>query len=131
MLICAGHSSPEDGLCFSPEAFSLLNKIKAFNYENIYYSNRIMPSNRYFELVLTEVYDCLMACFDGKSAFSSIQSLQRFYPKLYAGFLDFFYSFYDYSARSSSRFKNKVLFHDSSKADFCQAVLFFVSRYDG
>lgn len=125
------HSSPEDGLCFSTEAFSLLNKIKAFNYENIYYANRLMPSNRYFELVLTEIYDTLKSCFDGKSAFSSIQSLQRFYPKLYAGFLDFFYSFYDYSSRSSSVFKNKVLFEDSSSTDFCQSILFFISRYDG
>lgn len=125
------HSSPEDGLCFSAEAFSLLNKIKAFNYENIYYANRLMPSNRYFELVLTEIYDTLKSCFDGKSAFSSIQSLQKFYPKLYAGFLDFFYSFYDYSCRSSSVFKNKVLFEDSSSTDFCQSILFFISRYDG
>ena len=53
------NSSPEDGLCFSDDAYDLMNKIKEFNYKNIYFSDRIMPSNRYFEVVLTEIYNTL------------------------------------------------------------------------
>lgn len=121
------NSSPEKGLCFSNEAYDLLCKIKEFNYNNIYFSDRIKPSNRYFELVLTEIYDTLKACFNGKSAFHSVPILQKFYPKLYDGFLDFLYSFYDYPNRKTSIFKNKVLFDDSSQIDFCQAILFFIS----
>ncbi len=121
------NSSPEDGLCFSDDAYDLMNKIKEFNYKNIYFSDRIMPSNRYFEVVLTEIYNTLKSCFDGKSAFHSVQSLNKFYPKLYDGFLNFLYSYYDYSTRKTSNFKNLVLFRDSNLADFCQAILFFVS----
>lgn len=121
------NSSPENGLCFSDEAFHLINKIKEFNYKNIYFSDRIKPSNRYFELVLTEIYNTLKACFDGKDVFSSAKSLEKFYPKLYRDFSDFLYSFYDYSGRSSSKFKNKVLFSSSSASDFYQAILFFIS----
>lgn len=121
------NSSPEKGLCFSDEAFSLMNKIKEFNYRNIYFSNRIAPSNRYFDLVLTEIYNTLRYCFDGKSAFSSVESLKKFYPNLHKEFLNFLYSFYDYPNRSSSPYKNSILFEDSSLEDFCQAILFFIS----
>lgn len=121
------NSSPENGLCFSDDAYSLINKIKEFNYKNIYFSDRIKPSNRYFELVLNEIYNTLKSCFDGKSAFDSIQSLQKFYPKLYDGFLKFLYSYYDYPDREKSNFKNKVIFEDSSERDFYQAILYFIS----
>lgn len=121
------NSSPENGLCFSDDAYYLINKIKEFNYKNIYFSDRIKPSNRYFELVLNEIYNTLKSCFDGKSAFDSIQSLQKFYPKLYDGFLKFLYSYYDYPDREKSNFKNKVIFEDSSERDFYQAILYFIS----
>ncbi len=121
------NSSPENGLCFSDEAFHLINKVKEFNYKNIYFSDRIKPSNRYFELVLTEIYNTLKTCFDGKDVFSSAKCLEKFYPKLYKDFSDFLYSFYDYPDRASSKFKNKVLFSPSSSSDFYQAILFFIS----
>lgn len=121
------NSSPEKGICFSDEAFHLLNMIKEFNYKNIYFSDRIQPSNRYFELVLTEIYHTLKSCFDGKSVFSSALSLQKFYPKLYGSFSDFLYCFYDFPDRCSSHFKNKVLFLDGDERDFYKACLFFIS----
>ncbi len=121
------NSSPEKGLCFSDEAFYLINKIKEFNYKNIYFSDRIKPSNRYFELVLNEIYSTLKCCFNGKSAFSSVQTLQKFYPKLYNGFSNFLYSFYDYPNRKDPKFKNKILFSDSSASDFCRSILFFIA----
>ena len=121
------NSSPDKGLCFSSQAYDLLNKMKDFNYKNIYFSDRIKPSNRYFEVVLTEIYHTLKSCFDGKSAFSSIHSLQKFYPRLYDGFSNFLYCYYDYINRKSSHYKNKILFEDSSKSHFYQAILFFIS----
>ena len=121
------NSSPENGLCFSDEAYYLINKIKEFNYKNIYFSDRIKPSNRYFELVLNEIYNTLKSCFNGKSAFDSIQSLQKFYPKLYDDFLKFLYIYYDYPDRERSNFRNKVIFEDSSERDFYQVILYFIS----
>ena len=121
------NSSPEKGLCFSDEAFHLMNKIKEFNYKNIYFSDRIKPSNRYFELVLTEIYNTLKSCFDGKSAFHSIEALKKFYPTLYKDFSSFLYSFYDVPDRTSSVYRNSVLFEDANVLDFYQAILYFIS----
>ena len=69
----------------------------------------------------------MKCCFNGKSAFSSVQTLQKFYPKLYNGFSNFLYSFYDYPNRKDSKFKNKILFSDSSASDFCRSILFFIA----
>lgn len=121
------NSSPEKGLCFSDDAYHLINEIKKFNYTNIYFSYRIMPSNRYFEVVLNEIYSTLKSSFNGKSTFSSIQSLQKFYPKLYKEFEGFLYAYYNFPDRDRLNFRNKILFDDSDEKDFCQAILFFVS----
>ena len=45
-LVCdlCKNSSPDNGLCFSDDAFNLLNKIKDFNYKHIYFSNKIRNS---------------------------------------------------------------------------------------
>ena len=75
------NSSPEKGLCFSDNAYNLMNKIKEFNYKNIYCCNRIKPSNSFFELVLNEIYNTLKSCYDGKSVFSSIKNLKKLLMK--------------------------------------------------
>ena len=119
------NSSPENGLCFSDKAFNLMNKIKQFNYENIYLCERIKPSTRFFEVVLSEIYNTLKSCFDGKSVFSSVQSLKNFYPELYKGFLSFLYNYYDSSNRE--KLKNQIIFKDSVPTDFYKAILYYIS----
>lgn len=119
------NSSPENGLCFSDKAFDLMNKIKQFNYKNIYLCDRIKPSTRFFKLVLSEIYNTLKSCFDGKSAFNSIQSLQKSYPKLYGNFSEFLCKYYDFPNRKN--LENKIIFHDSIATDFYQSILYYIS----
>ena len=121
------NSSPEKGICFSDKAFALMNKIKDFNYKNIYLSDRIQPSRRFFNLVLSEIYTTLKSCFNGSSAFESIKSLQKFYPKLYSNFSEFLRDYYDWSNREQLRLKNKILFRNSSETDFYRAIIYFIS----
>ena len=121
------NSSPEKGLCFSDKAYDLMNKIKQFNYKNIYCCNRIKPSNRFFEIVLNEIYDTLKSCYDGKSIFTSVESLRKFYPKLYKDFSEFLYNYYDYPDREKSNLRNKILFTNNNDKDFYHAILYFIS----
>ena len=121
------NSSPENGLCFSDKAFNLINKIKEFNYKNIYLCDKIKPSTRFFEVVLSEIYNTLKSCFDGISAFSSVTGLKKFYPKLYKSFSNFLYNYYDYTDREKSNFKNKIIFKDSNRTDFYKAILYYIS----
>lgn len=121
------NSSPEKGLCFSANAFELLNKIKEFNYKNIYYSDRIMPSNNFFKLVIHQIYDKLKNCFDKKDTMLNIKKLDKFYPKLSNGFSDFLQNFTDFGNREKLKLKNKVVFDINNKEDFYKSILSYIS----
>ena len=121
------NSTPELGLHFSDEAFSLMNKIKTFNYLNIYTNDRLKPSIRFFNLVINEIYDTLKSCFDGKNTINNIQSLSTISKKLSESFIGFVYSYYDYGNRNELHLKNKVLFDINSEIDFYKCILFYIS----
>ena len=121
------NSSPKRGLCFSKEAFDLMNKIKEFNYQNIYFSDRVQPSLKYFELVINEIYDILKNCFDRKNTLNNILALQKFYPKLSTGFYNFLENYADLGNRKELKLKNKIVFDIEKETDFYRAILAYIS----
>lgn len=121
------NSSPENGLCFSDKAFKLINEINKFNYINIYACPRIMPSNRYFDVVLNEIYSLLKSTFDSENTLVNVKNLSKFYPKLSETFSSFISYYYDFGNRESLKLKNKILFNTESKTDFYKAILYFIS----
>ena len=121
------NSSPENGISFSTSAFKLLNKIKDFNYKHIYLCDKLLASNRYFELVITEIYNTLANCYDGKSFLNSVKSLAGFYPKLSASFYDFLELYCANTDREKLKLKNNILFEKENKDNFYQAILYYIS----
>ena len=86
------NSSPEKGLCFSKKSLELMDKIKDFNYKNIYSCKRILPSRRYFNLVITEIYNLLKSTYAGSNTLDNLKNLSFTYPKLGNGFIDFIHN---------------------------------------
>ena len=121
------NSSPEKGLCFSNDAFELLNKIKRFNYLNIYFCDRLKPSMRYFKLVLTEIYNTLKNCFDSKNTLSHLEDLSRVSRSLSESFIGFMKQYYAFDDRDYSKLKNDVIFNIDSEIDFCRCILYYIS----
>ena len=121
------NSSPENGLCFSKKALDLMDKIKEFNYKNIYSCNRIQPSVRYFNLVINEIYNLLKSTYDGSQTLNNLKILSKTYPKLGHGFMDFLYNYYDFGNRQDLKLKNKVLFSIYDKNNFYQAIIYYIS----
>lgn len=119
------HSSPENGLCFSDDALKLMNKIKAFNYKNIYLSDRILPSDRYASLVLNEIYDTLKSAYCGSTTMDKLNSFRKFYPNLIDGFRDWLCQYIDSGDRSC--LKNKILFDISNEHDYLLAIITYIS----
>lgn len=119
------NSTPKNGVCFSNKAFDLMNKIKQFNYQNIYLCDRIKPSNRFFEVVLSEIYNTLKSCYNNKSAINSVQKLKKFYPTLYKDFSGFLCKYYTIPDRKN--LKNKIIFDDSAQKDFYKSILYYIS----
>ena len=126
-LVCdlCMNSSPEDGLRFSDDAFSLINKIKAFNYQNIYYSDRIQPSIRYFELVLGEIYSLLKSAYHPQDLMKNLDSICHIYPKLGCSFRNFLGNYYDCGNRD--KLKNRVIFSFENEKDFYHCILYYIS----
>lgn len=121
------NSSPEKGLCFSEKAFSLINKVKDFNYKNIYFSDRLYPSMRYFDLVLTEIYEKLKSCYDGNNTVIKLQHLESAFPKLSRSFINFMNHYYDFGNRADLNVKNSVIFDISNPQDFIKCILYYIS----
>lgn len=121
------NSAPEKGLCFSEEAFDLMNKIKEFNYKHIYFSDRIAPSIRYSELVINEIYNKLKYTFEGNTTITNIQKLEKFYPKLYKSFYGFLSNYCDFGNRDKLKLQNKIIFNIENEKDFIQAILYYIS----
>ena len=121
------NSSPEKGICFSDIAFNLMNKIKAFNYEKIYMCDKLHASNRYFELVITEIYNTLVSCYDGKSFLSSAKNLEKYYPNLSSNFYEFLQLYCKDVNRDELKLRNKILFEDETFNNFCQMILYYIS----
>ena len=129
-LVCdlARNSSPDKGLCFSEEAFDLLNKIKEFNYRNIYFSDRILPSIKYFELVLNEIYDTLKSCYDGENTLNNLHhKLRKISLKLYDSFMGFLTNYYDLGNREELKLINDVIFDFHNEKDFYKCIIYYIS----
>lgn len=118
------NSSFEKGLCFSDKYLNLLNELKAFNYKNIYFCDRIQPSIRYFEVVLNEIYNILKSYYS-KDLQTSLNKLCHIYPKLgnsFKGFVNLFYDFGDRTFR-----ENTILFSSNNEKDFYHCILYYIS----
>lgn len=119
------NSSPEIGLHFSDSSLELMNKIKEFNYKYIYSSEVLGPSNKYFSFVINQIYDTLKNAYDGKNTFDNLVKLNKFYPNLVNGFIDWFNNFYEFSDRS--KLKNKILFDINNPKDYYSSIVLYIS----
>ncbi len=121
------NSSPEKGLCFSNESLNLINKIKEFNYKNIYFSKRLQPSIRYFNNIINEIYNILKSTYDGKNTLQNLKKLEKTYPKLGKNFTRFMQNYYNFGNRESLKLKNKVLFSIDNPQDFYKSIIYYIS----
>ena len=119
------NSSIEKGLCFSDDALSLMNKVKKFNYEYIYLSPVLKPSDHYFSVVLNQIYNTLKDVYDVENTFDNLNKARKFYPNLVKGFTEWFYNFSVNSNREN--LKNKVLFDITVPQDYFFAIVCYIS----
>lgn len=119
------NSSPEIGLCFSDDALNLMNQIKKFNYEYIYGSDILKPSDEYFSIVINRIYETLKDTYDYENTFDNLEKLKKFYPNLVNGFIDWFCN-YSISANRNN-LKNKVLFDLNNPTDYYFAIVLYIA----
>ena len=102
-----------------------MNKIKKFNYEYIYLSKILKPSDEYFSIVINRIYETLKSTYDYKNTFDNLDKLKKFYPNLINGFIDWFANFSVTSNRNN--LKNKVLFDLNNPNDYYFAIVLYIA----
>ncbi|MGE4354765.1 MAG: hypothetical protein AB7D36_11865, partial [Oscillospiraceae bacterium] len=125
----------EQGICLSSNCFEQMNALKKFNEDRIYKNKRLLPFQRYAELVLTELFNTLFALYDGKHTWDSLENAKGEYP-LFVGSFERWLARYcevsivpagELQALALSCENEKIYRSLESKAVFVQAVLDFIS----
>lgn len=80
------NSSPEKGISLSPQFFEQMKELKEFNYEHIYKNSRLIPFQHYSELVLSQIFETLLACYDGRHTWAALAEKRECYPFLMDSF---------------------------------------------
>lgn len=122
------NSSPEKGLTFSKENFELLNAIKKFNYRNIYLNKRVEPADRYFEMIINEIYTTLAQTYQGEQTRQALQKLAILYPNLATEFLDWIKNYWDLDTKRATHLKNKIIYPVSKEETaYKEAIIDYIS----
>ena len=122
------NSSIEDGLCFSNECYEVMNTIKKFNYDNIYFHNRLKPFKKYAELVINTIFDKLVEYFH-KDLRKSIDTERTLFPILIKNFEEWLvkYSNYNIGARQNVKLRNKIIYDIQDEKSYKKSVIDFIS----
>ena len=119
------NSSPEEGIKLSDNGLELMNKIKEYNYKYIYCSDRMKPSEKYFDLVLNQIYEVLKDCFDGKNTYNKIKEQSKYYPVLLGRFAKWLVDYCDIGNRD--RMQNKIIFDIENEKEFYSAIICYIA----
>lgn len=121
------HSNPTDGLVLSEESLKLLDGIKAFNYKNIYYNNKVTSANKYFNLVIYQIYETLKSAYAGKDTLNELNKMKKYYNNLVTPFIEWINMYWNLTDRSNSNLENKVLFDMNKPTDYYKAIIYYIS----
>ena len=119
------NSSPEEGIKLSDNGLELMDKIKEYNYKYIYCADRMKPSEKYFDLVLNQIYEVLKECFDGKNTYNKIKEQSKYYPVLLGRFAKWLLDYCDIENRD--RMQNKIIFNIENEKDFYSAIICYIA----
>ncbi|MBR3512386.1 MAG: HD domain-containing protein [Clostridia bacterium] len=121
------NSSIENGLCFSTEAFDTMTSIKKFNYEKIYRNEKINPTVRYFNVLMSEIFYTLKKEWNGKSTIFNLKRMKRYYPTLSYEFVNWLSDYIDTDDKDKDKYANKNIYNLENLEDYCRAIIDYMS----
>lgn len=124
--IC-NNSSVENGLCFSEEKLNLLDKVKEFNYKNIYLHPRLDASNEYFRVIINRIYSTLKSAYSDSKLKENLAALEKFYPETILNFNDWLYKYSNKTNRANTNLKNKIVYNIENEKEYSRAIIDFIA----
>lgn len=120
------NSSVDEGLKFSSATFEKIKRLKQFNYKYIYRHKCMKPSERYFSLVLNEIFNTLNECYDGINTLEKLNIERPFYPKVIDTFIKWISCYWNIET-DRSHLKNKILYNMNDIKDYQKAIITYIS----
>lgn len=120
------NSSANEGLKFSTATFEKIKRLKQFNYKYIYKHKCMKPSERYFSLVLNEIFNTLNECYDGMNTLEKLNSIKPFYTKVIDTFIKWISCYWNIET-DRTHLKNKILYDMNNIKDYQTAIITYIS----
>lgn len=117
------NSSVENGLRFSNDKIQLLNDLHQFYRNNIYTNEKVERANRYFKLVLEEIFAILYKEYDGENTMNRLKEKRYIYPKLIDGFI----SWVTIYLKGINEGANIKLFSFEDKKNYAKAIVHYIA----
>ena len=133
------NSSPEKGICLSDTCLQQLDEIKDFNYKYIYKHKRLKAFQDYSSMIITNIFDILLECYDGKHTWENLENeVYAFSPTLAESFSKFLTRYCDsviiphtqrYDLKPLAlKCENKKIYGDLGKREtYIQAIFDFIA----
>ena len=118
------NSSIEGGLRFSEEKLEFLKKFNKFYIDNVYTNEKVERANRYFELILEEIFKTLYNQYDGANTIKKLQEKMYIYPKLIGGFTRWL----EIYLKSNKDGINVKLYNLENKKDYAKSIVHYISE---
>lgn len=125
--LCA-NSTPEHGLKFSEKTFHLINKIKKFNYEEIYAPKAALQVP-YCDLAIKQIYKTLDAFYSKDKTLKTLKNNEESKPELIKAFKFWLikYSNANIQERKIRKLENKVIYDINDQNDYKMSILEFIT----
>lgn len=120
------NSSANEGLKFSTATFEKIKRLKQFNYKYIYKHKCMNHSERYFSLVLNEIFNTLNECYDGMNTLEKLNSIKPFYTKVIDTFIKWISCYWNIET-DRTHLKNKILYDMNNIKDYQTAIITYIS----
>ncbi len=117
------NSSIKQGLKFSEEKVDLLDKLNEFYIKNVYNSEKLKSANRYFKLVLEEIFMTLNNLYNGENTIIKLKEKEHIYPNLISGFIDWVTIY----IKENNEGQNYKLYSFKEKKDYSKAIIHYIS----
>ena len=106
------NSTIEKGIGMSEDAFQIMKKMMAFNYQNIYLIDRVKIHNQYVSLVLNSIFDVLYAYGSHNDMIENLKKDENQYPKLISHYLSWLEKYACIKGQiRSEQYHNKIVYN--------------------
>lgn len=120
------NSSPDNGITLSKDTFQIMESLKKFNSENIYFHQRLNNYRKYAELIINSIYQTLKDFYCETMTLHELNRYSKIYPTLVNIFSEWLVK-YAYPDQRASYYKNAILYNLKREKDYYRAILDFIS----